>query len=96
MHIAVVMRLVPDIAEELEVAESGLDIDREWIGMKLNEFDDHALEEAVLLKESAGASVTALALDGRGRLLAGTEPNGILYRIDRLRGVPHRRVELFE
>lgn len=66
MHVAVVLRLVPDLAEELEIAEDGNDIDREWVGMKLNEFDDHALEQAVLLKEQAGASVTAVALDGEG------------------------------
>lgn len=66
MHIAVLLRLVPDLAEELEVAESGTDIDREWVGIKLNEFDDHALEEAILLKERASATVTAVALDGDG------------------------------
>ncbi len=66
MHVAVLLRLVPDLAEELEVAAEGTDIDREWVGIKLNDFDDHALEEAILLKERAGASVTALALDGEG------------------------------
>ena len=66
MHIAVILRLVPDITEELEIDPSGTDIDREWIGIKLNEFDEHALEEAILLKESGGAHVTALALDGEG------------------------------
>jgi len=66
MRVVVVLRLVPDLTEELEIDESGTDIDREWIGIKLNEFDDHALEEAVLLKEGAGATVTALALDGEG------------------------------
>jgi electron transfer flavoprotein beta subunit len=66
MHIAVVLRLVPDLAEELEVAENGTEVDREWIGIKLNEFDDHALEEAILLKERSGATVTAVALDGEG------------------------------
>lgn len=66
MHIAVVLRVVPDLAEELEIAENGTEIDREWVGLKLNEFDDHALEEAVLLKEQAGARVTAIALAGDG------------------------------
>jgi electron transfer flavoprotein beta subunit len=66
MHAVVVLRLVPDTAEDLEIGESGNDIDREWVGMKLNEFDDHALEQAVLLKEQVGASVTAIALDGDG------------------------------
>ena len=59
MHTAVILRLVPDIAEELEIDSAGTDIDREWIGIKLNEFDEHALEEAILLKESVGAHVTA-------------------------------------
>lgn len=66
MHIAVVLRIVPDVTQEIEIASDGNDIDREWIGLKLNEFDDHALEEAVLLKEQAGARVTAIALAGDG------------------------------
>lgn len=66
MHIAVVLRIVPDLAEELEIAESGNEIDREWVGLKLNEFDDHALEEAVLIKEQTNAKVTAIALAGEG------------------------------
>ncbi|MGC4025199.1 MAG: hypothetical protein QM744_08640 [Mesorhizobium sp.] len=66
MHIAVILRLIPDLSEELELDASGKDIDREWIGVKLCEFDDHALEEAVLLKERSGARVTAIALAGEG------------------------------
>lgn len=66
MHIAVVLRIVPDVTEEIEIAGNGIEIDREWIGLKLNEFDDHALEEAVLLKESTGARVTAVTLAGDG------------------------------
>ncbi len=66
MHVMVALRLVPDTSEEFELAADGKDIDREWIGFKLNEFDDQALKEAVLLKESTGAKVTALAFDGEG------------------------------
>ena len=66
MHVAVVLRLVPDISEDLEVDDSGADIDREWIGFKLNEFDDQALEQAVLLKEQHGAKVTAVTLKAEG------------------------------
>jgi formate/nitrite transporter FocA (FNT family) len=40
-----------------------------------------------LLELAAGGMVASLAM-----LLV----TGILYRVDRLRGVPHRRVELFE
>jgi electron transfer flavoprotein beta subunit len=66
MNILVVLRLVPDTGEEFELTADGKDIDREWIGFKLNEFDDHALEEAVLLKEAVGAKVMAVAFDGEG------------------------------
>jgi electron transfer flavoprotein beta subunit len=66
MHIAVILRIVPDVTEEIEIADNGIEIDREWIGLKLNEFDDHALEEAVLLKEQTGARITAVALAGDG------------------------------
>jgi electron transfer flavoprotein beta subunit len=66
MHIAVILRIVPDLAEELEIAGNGQEVDREWVGLKLNEFDDHALEEAVLIKEQTGAKVTAIALAGDG------------------------------
>ena len=66
MKIAVILRLTPDLTEELELTEDGRDIDREWIGLVLNEFDDQALEQAVLLKEASGAEVTALAVDGEG------------------------------
>lgn len=66
MHIAVVLRIVPDLSEDLDIADNGIEIDREWVGLKLNEFDDHALEEAVLIKESSGARVTAVAFAGDG------------------------------
>ncbi len=66
MHVAVVLRLVPDISEDLEVDDSGADIDREWIGFKLNEFDDQALEQAVLLKEQHSVKVTAVTLSAEG------------------------------
>jgi electron transfer flavoprotein beta subunit len=66
MQVAAILRLVPDTRDELEIDETGTDIDREWVGFKLCEFDDQALEEAVLLKERGGATVTAIALAGDG------------------------------
>lgn len=66
MHIAVVLRIVPDLSEDLDIADNGTEIDREWVGLKLNEFDDHALEEAILIKEASGARVTAIAFAGDG------------------------------
>ena len=66
MEIAVALRLMPKVGDELEVDESGTDIDRELVDMVLNQFDDQALEEAVLIKEATGASVTAVGLRSEG------------------------------
>jgi electron transfer flavoprotein beta subunit len=66
MHIAVVLKQVPDLVEELDIDPGGKDIDRSFVKMKLNEFDDHALEQAVLLKESGGAKVTVVAVAAEG------------------------------
>jgi len=66
MNILVPIKQVPDLVEELEVDDSGKDLDREWLKYKINEFDDHALEEALLLKEETGGQVTALALESEG------------------------------
>ncbi|MEO1190911.1 MAG: electron transfer flavoprotein subunit beta/FixA family protein [Pseudomonadota bacterium] len=78
MHIVVILRLVPDLADDLDLAEGGKSIDREWVGLALNEFDEQALEEAVLLSEASGATVTALALAGEGveRMLQGALARG--------------------
>ena len=62
MDIAVMLRTVPDPVEELELNDDETDIDREYLGFVLNEFDDHALEEALLLKEDVGGSITAYAI----------------------------------
>ena len=66
MDIIVLMKQVPDLVEDLEVDDSGKALDEDCVSLKLNEFDDHALEEALLLKEAGAASVTAVALDGEG------------------------------
>jgi electron transfer flavoprotein beta subunit len=78
MHIAVVLKQVPDLVEELEIDSGGNDIDRSFVKMKLNEFDDHALEQAVLLKESGGAKVTAIAIatDGIDQVLYAAKARG--------------------
>jgi electron transfer flavoprotein beta subunit len=66
MNITVALRLMPNLGDELEIDDDGTDIDREIVDMVINEFDDQALEEAVLIKEASGATVTAIALAGDG------------------------------
>ncbi|HEY6888684.1 MAG TPA: hypothetical protein VI300_12920 [Solirubrobacter sp.] len=66
MNIAVAVRLMPKAGEELELDSSGTDIDREYVDMAITDFDDQALEEAVLIKEATGATVTAVGLRADG------------------------------
>ncbi len=63
MNIAVVVRQVPDLIEPLEIAPSGKEIDLGAASFIVNESDDHALEQALLLKEAHGGGVTVVALD---------------------------------
>ena len=64
MRIVVPLKQVPDLVEDLELDDSGTRLDYDALKMKLNEFDDHALEEALLLKEgAAGTEVVVLAVD---------------------------------
>jgi electron transfer flavoprotein beta subunit len=67
MKIAVMLKQGPDLVEDLEVDASGKALASDDIKFKLNEFDDHALEEAILLKESGAADeVVAMAVEGKG------------------------------
>jgi len=68
MTIVVVLEQVPDVVEELAIAPSGTDLDRDTVSYVLNEYDDHALEEALLLAEAAGEEVVVLGIDTTGEL----------------------------
>ncbi|MBI1801920.1 MAG: electron transfer flavoprotein subunit beta/FixA family protein [Chloroflexi bacterium] len=63
MNIIVIVKHVPDLVEELEIAEDGKDLNRDFLKFVVNEFDDQALEQALLLKEKGGGTITAVALD---------------------------------
>lgn len=60
MRIVVPQRAVPDIVEELELTPDETDIDREYLKFVLSEWDDQALEEALLVKEASGAEIVAV------------------------------------
>lgn len=66
MKIIVPIKLVPDLVEELVVNDDGTGLDPDEIETKLNEFDDHAIEEALLLREASGGEITVMALDAEG------------------------------
>jgi electron transfer flavoprotein beta subunit len=63
MKIAVVLRQTVDLVEELELSEDETDIEREYLALKLSEWDEQALEEALLLAEETGGEVSVVALD---------------------------------
>ncbi len=66
MKIAVPIKFVPDLVEELSIDASGAALDTTWLRLIINEFDDHAIEQAILLKERGGAEVTVICADGDG------------------------------
>lgn len=66
MKIVIPVKLIPDLVEELAIDESGKALDTDWMRLILNEFDDHAIEQAILLKEKNEAEVIVLAPDVEG------------------------------
>ncbi|MGO9971541.1 MAG: electron transfer flavoprotein subunit beta/FixA family protein [Solirubrobacteraceae bacterium] len=63
MKIVVALRQTVDLVEELEVSDDGTDLEREYLAFQCNEWDEQALEEALLLADEAGAEVSVIALD---------------------------------
>jgi electron transfer flavoprotein beta subunit len=61
MRVVVPVKFVPDLVEELVIDESGVTLDSMELILCLNEFDDHAIEQAILLKERDGSQVTIIA-----------------------------------
>jgi electron transfer flavoprotein beta subunit len=66
MKILVPVKLVPDLVEELEINDAGNGLDTTFMRMMINELDDHAIEQGIILKEGAGAHVTVAAPDVEG------------------------------
>ena len=66
MKIVVPIKLVPDLVEELTINDSGTALDMTWLRLIINEFDDHAIEQAILVKEKSDGEVIVLAPDAEG------------------------------
>lgn len=63
MKIIVLLKMVPDVVEELDVGADGKALDSELLRMILSERDNHALEQALLVKEKHAGTVTIVALE---------------------------------
>jgi electron transfer flavoprotein beta subunit len=65
MNIVVCIKRVPETTEaDIFIDKSGKDIDKSGLVFDLNEWDSYAIEEAILLKEKLGGTVTVLSLGG--------------------------------
>lgn len=64
--IVAIVKMVPDLVEELEINDDGTGLDRDWLRLIINEFDNHATEQAILLKERDGGEVTVIAPEAEG------------------------------
>lgn len=66
MKIVVPIKFVPDLVEELTIDPSGAALDTTWLRLIINEFDDHAVEQAILLKERGGGQVIVSTIESEG------------------------------
>jgi electron transfer flavoprotein beta subunit len=66
MDIVVPVKLLPDLVEELEIDSSGVSLDRTFIRLVPNEFDEHAIEQAILIRDRVGGQVIIIAPDYDG------------------------------
>jgi len=65
MNIVVCIKRVPDTTDaDISIDKSGKDIDKAGLAFDLNEWDSYAIEEAILLKEKSGGTVTVLSMGG--------------------------------
>jgi electron transfer flavoprotein beta subunit len=65
-NIVAIVKMVPDLVEELEINDDGTGLNRDWLRLIINEFDNHAIEQAILLKERNGGEVTVIATEAEG------------------------------
>ncbi|MCB9111576.1 MAG: electron transfer flavoprotein subunit beta/FixA family protein [Anaerolineales bacterium] len=61
MNIVVAIKHIPSIADDLPV--SGNNVDFDSVDFVLNEFDEQSIEQAVLVKEAVGGTVTVVGVD---------------------------------
>ena len=61
MNIVVAIKHIPSIADDLPVKDNNIDFDS--VDFVLNEFDEQSIEQAVLVKEAVGGTVTVVGVD---------------------------------
>ena len=66
MNLVVAIKHIPSIADDLPVKGNNIDFDS--VDFVLNEFDEQSIEQAVLVKEAVGGTVTVVGVDLIGEL----------------------------
>ncbi len=66
MNLVVAIKHIPSIADDLPVRGNNVDFDS--VDFVLNEFDEQSIEQAVLVKEAVGGTVTVIGVDLIGEL----------------------------
>jgi len=65
MNIIVCVKRVPETADaDVIIDKSGKDIEKGGLVFDLNEWDNYSIEEAILLKEKMGGTVTVISMGG--------------------------------
>ena len=65
MNIIVCIKRVPETTDaDVFIDKTGKDIDKSGLAFDLNEWDSYAIEEAILLKEKLGGTVTVISMGG--------------------------------
>ena len=62
MKIAVLIKRVPDTATVFSIAENGKSILKDDLKYVMSPYDEHALEEAIKLKDAGDAEVIAVSM----------------------------------
>ena len=62
MNTIVCIKRVPDSATRVRVGPNGTELDPAGVKFVLNPYDEHALEEAIQLREAGDGTVTAITL----------------------------------
>lgn len=68
MDVLVLQKQVPDVVEDLPIAADGKGLDPDGVVYVTNELDQHALEQALILKERHGGRVDVFAIGGEEAL----------------------------
>lgn len=63
MNIVVAIKHIPNMKDDLPTNRAGNNLDFDSVDYVLNEFDEQAIEQAVLIKEAVGGTVTVIGAD---------------------------------